>query len=141
MYIVCKIFNLRRNCIVFLVNLFIENVLYCCLFIVFKVLSWWDRDLVLVEGEVIFLFVIGLILSMVVEEFEVDILFVGDVVNVGVFCVWGFGDLVDDFEEVKMLLLVSGCDDGEIRGDIFSDEVVICIKLKLLISGFVIECK
>lgn len=103
------------------------------LFVVFKFLSCCDIDLVLDEGEGIFVFVIGLILSIIVGEFEFGILFVGEIGNIVVFRVRFFGDLVDDFEEVIVLLIVSGWDDGEIRGDILSDEVVICMKLDWLV--------
>lgn len=104
-------------------------------------LSCCDRDLVLVEGEGIFVFFIGLILSIIVGEFDFGVLFVGDIVNVGVFCVWVFGDLVDDFEEVIVLLLLIGCDDGEISGDILSDEDIVCMMLYLLMIVFDINYK
>lgn len=140
-HIVCKIFNPRRNCTAPSANSLTENASHCRLPIVFKVPSWRDRDPAPVEGEVTPPLATGLTLSTAAEELEVDILLVGDVANVGAPRVRVPGDSADDSEEVKMSSLASGCDDGETRGDIPSDEAVTCIKLKLSISGLVIECK
>jgi len=54
---------------------------------------------------------------------------VGEIDNIGAPRVRPPGDSADDSEEGTVSSAASGCDDGETRGDIPSDEAVTCMKL------------
>lgn len=91
--------------------------------------SWRDKDPTPVDGEGTPALATGLTLSTTAGELEFGILLVGEIGNIGAPRVRPPGDSADDSEEGTVSSIGSGCDDGETRGDIPSDEAVTCMKL------------
>lgn len=91
--------------------------------------SWRDKDPTPVDGEGTPALATGLTLSTTAGELEFGTLLVGEIGNIGAPRVRPPGDSADDSEEGTVSSIGSGCDDGETRGDIPSDEAVTCMKL------------
>ena len=72
----------------------------------------------------------GLTLSTTAGELGFGTLLVGDVDNIGTPRERPPGDSAEDSEEVTASSMARGCDDGETRGDIPSEDAVTCGRMK-----------